>query len=303
MKNISTVEFHTGSKEERLPDFKLEFPHISSRVDMRQYMGQFCPWHWHKPVEMFFIEKGTLEYCTPGGTMEFSPGSGGMVNSNVLHMTKRKFQNEETIQFLHIFDPSFIAGGQGTRIEQRYVMPIITASQLEIIPLYPNNPKHVEILKDIQDSFTLSEQEFGYEIKLREALSELWIQLLALSHPMLEGKESSDKTSDKIKLMMIYIHEHYPEKISIADLAVAAYVSERECFRAFHDCLHVTPMEYIKNYRLQMAYQMLAKGHETITAIGHACGLGSSSYFGKVFRAHVGCTPLEYRQKWQDSDM
>ena len=101
---------------------------------------------------------------------------------------------------------------------------------------------------------------------------------------------------------MIYIHEHYAEKISIAQLAAATFSSERECFRLFHNCLHMTPVEYIKSYRLQMACQMLARGREPVTSIAQACGLGSRSYFGKVFREQTGCTPSEYRQKWQDHD-
>ncbi|MCI8978129.1 MAG: AraC family transcriptional regulator, partial [Lachnospiraceae bacterium] len=31
-------------------------------------------------------------------------------------------------------------------------------------------------------------------------------------------------------------------------------------------------------------------------------GLGSSSYFGKVFREYAHCSPTEYRRKWQNSD-
>ncbi|WP_437439574.1 helix-turn-helix transcriptional regulator [Enterocloster citroniae] len=61
--------------------------------------------------------------------------------------------------------------------------------------------------------------------------------------------------------------------------------------------MHMTPMEYIKDYRLQMACQMLARGQESITMISNACGLGSSSYFGKIFRDYAHCTPLEYRKK------
>ena len=115
-----------------------------------------------------------------------------------------------------------------------------------------------------------------------------------------EKKGKPDKSNDKIKLMMIFIHEHYREKISIPELAAAAYLSERECFRVFHDCLHTTPAEYIRAYRLQAACRMLAGGQTSVTDIGHTCGLGSSSYFGKVFREYAHCTPSEYRKKWQD---
>jgi transcriptional regulator GlxA family with amidase domain len=102
--------------------------------------------------------------------------------------------------------------------------------------------------------------------------------------------------------MMIYIHDHFAEKISVRDLAAAAFLSERECYRVFQNCLHMTPTEYLTSIRLQMACRMLAETRESVTDIGHACGLGSSSYFGKTFREHTGYTPLEYRRKWQDND-
>ena len=157
-------------------------------------------------------------------------------------------------------------------------------------------------MKLLAASFRLSGDEFGYEIKLREALTEIWLMLFELSCSLREKKGEYNKSNDKIKLMMIYIHEHYREKISIPALAASAYLSERECYRVFRDCLHMTPVEYIRAYRLQVACQMLAKGKETVTDISYECGLGSSSYFGKVFREYVHCSPIEYRRKWQDSD-
>ena len=303
MRNISNIEFHTGSKEELLPDFVSDFQYIASRVELDKHIDRFVPWHWHKAVELFYMQSGKLEYYTPKGKMVFSTGSGGMVNSNVLHMTRSQAEAKGTVQLLHIFDTSFIGGEPGSRIEKKFISPFIKAPQVEIIGLYPESPAQAALLNAIRESFHLSENDFGYEIKLRTALSDIWLQLLTISLPLLEKKGDYNKINDKIKLMMIYIHEHYAEKISIGEIAAAAFFSERECFRAFHDCLHMTPVEYIKNYRLQMACNMLSKGRESITFIGHACGLGSSSYFGKVFRDHVGCTPLEYRKKWQDSDI
>lgn len=303
MKNIYSIEFHTGSKEELLPDFASDYPYIASRVELDQHIGRYTPWHWHKAVELFYMESGSLEYHTPGGKLLFPAGSGGMVNSNVLHMTKAISQTEKNIQLLHIFDVSLLAGEQGSRIEQKYITPVTAASQIEIIPLFPGNKAEEKILQLIMEAFHFSNDEFGYEVKLREALSEIWLMLFELSRPMREKKREHSKSNDKIKMMMIYIHEHYQEKISISELAAAAYLSERDCFRVFHDCLHMTPAEYIRAYRLQAACQMLAKGQEPVTVISHECGLGSSSYFGKVFREYAHCTPSEYRRKWQDCDI
>ena len=273
MKKIQEIIFHPGSKEEILPDFMPDFPYIASWVESDRYMGCFAPWHWHKAVELFYIENGTLEYHTPEGKILFSKGSGGMVNSNILHMTKVASQTRQTTQLLHIFDTCLISGEQGSRIEQKYTMPVITAPQIEIISLHPDHFAQAEILKLIRNSFYLSSKEFGFEVRLRAALSEIWLRIFEQVHPLLDKQKRVNKNNDKIKSLMIYVHEHYSEKISIAELAASAFLSERECFRVFHNCLHITPMEYIKNYRLQMACQMLARMNDSITAISHACGL------------------------------
>lgn len=300
MKEIRNIEFHTGSKEELLPGFTAEFPYIATRVFIDQYIGRYVPWHWHKAVEIFYMESGTLEYRTSKEKWVFPAGSGGMLNSNVLHATKALNQTNQTIQTLHILDVSFLAGERGGRIEQKYIQPLAMAPQVEMIPLYPENPKEAEILKRIQKAFHFREEEFGYEIKLREALTQIWLLLFEQVRGQTERGVKYDKNNDKIKEMMIYIHERYGRKISIEELAASAFLSERECFRVFRNCLHMTPAEYMKNYRLQMACQMLANGQGSVTEIGHACGLGSSSYFGKLFREYAHCTPLEYRRRCRE---
>lgn len=303
MKNIHTIEFRDGSKEEVLPDFAPDFPHIASHVAIEKFTNRFVPWHWHKEIELFYMEYGSLEYHTPKGVTLFPPGSGGLLNSNVLHMTRLPEGVPKNSSFLHLFDTSLLSGQPGSRIEQNYITPLISAPQVELIALSPDVPKEAALLSQIQASFLILPEEYGYEMKLRAALSEIWCQFLALVKPRLDCGGGHERINDKLKLMMIFIHDHFPEKISVSEIAAAAYISERECFRAFHDCLHTTPAEYVKSYRLQHACHMLASGNESVTTICHACGLGSSSYFGKVFRDEVGCTPLEYRRRMNTYNM
>lgn len=302
MNTIQSFEFLEGSKEERLPDFNEDFPYIMSYAELDKYIGHFVPWHWHKAVEIFYMESGALEYYTPEGKAVFPSGSGGFVNSNVLHMTKTVSHTEKNIQLLHIFDSSLISGKQGSRIEKKYVMPLVTAPQIEILGLYPDNPGQAAILDMIKDTFHLTGGETGYEIKIREALSEIWLKLYEISSGRFGKNMKYDKNDGRLKMMLVYIHEHFSDKITVSELASSVYLSERECFRIFNAYLHMTPTEYIRNYRLQEACRMLANGQDSITNIGRLCGLGDGSYFGRMFREHAGCTPTEYRRKWQDSD-
>lgn len=199
------------------------------------------------------------------------------------------------ISLLHIFNPILISGYIGSIIDQKYVSPFVISSGIEIISIYPDSPEHLQLLDTLRQSFELSEQNY-YEIKLRAVLSELWCKLLDISKPLIDNKNNS-QTNDKIKMMMAFIHKHYYEKITIPQVASNAFISERECFRIFRNCLKMTPVEYITNYHIQRACYMLTESNESITYICQACGLGSSSYFSKLFHKLVGCSPTQYRIK------
>ena len=297
MKTIQAIVFRAGSKEELLPDFFPEFPYIASQVEMDCYPNRTAPWHWHGAVELSYTQQGCMKYHTPDGMELLPAGSAFFVNANVLHMTTAE---PNTVQLLHIFDPAFLAPPD-SRIAARYITPL-TASPIESLHLRPDDPTQNAILEQIQAAFRLSPHEFAYEVRLRNRLSDIWIALLEQAQPRLSQPAQRMKRSDKVKEMMVYIHEHFSEKLTVSELAKSAFLSERECFRAFRECLHTTPVEYMKSCRLQQACRLLRENKASITEIGQICGLGSSSYFGKTFRDVMGLTPSEYRRKWQDTD-
>lgn len=291
MKNVRGISLTDPSSEELLPDFSADFPYIASRAALDQYT---VPWHWHKTVELFYMESGTLEYSTPQGKWIFPAGSGGLLNSNVLHSSRVLPSGEASIQLLHLFDPVFLSGTPGSLIESRYILPL-TCSDLELLPLYPEQSNHLPVLESIRKAFDLSEKEWGYEFRLRETLSHIWLHLYTLAEPMFQANRHN-RADDQMKQMMIYVHKHYMDPISIDQLANIAHISRRVCFRLFQQNLHMSPVQYIQSYRLQKARHMLRTTTESITSIAANCGLGTSSYFGRIFRKEFGCSPREYRK-------
>ena len=87
MKITRSLEFQSGSKEEKLPCFSPNFPYIASQAQLDYYKEPYVPWHWHRAIELFYIQSGELKYYTPNKTIVFPAGFGGMVNSHVPHMT------------------------------------------------------------------------------------------------------------------------------------------------------------------------------------------------------------------------
>lgn len=295
MPEKSSTRFRENSNEEWLEKSTPEFPYQSSRVHLND---RNVFWHWHGAVELFYMEKGALEYYTPQGRTFFPEGSGGLINSDVLHRTTPQSMERETVQLLHLFDASLLADHAGGRIMRRYILPLISPSRPEVLALSPQNPAHAETLAKLRASFALSEDEFGYELKLREVLTSIWLDLFRLFPAETERRDGGNGA---LKQMMTYVQEHYAEPIRIRDVAAAGFVSERECYRAFHDALHASPLKYVTDVRLRHACTRLSKGNESVTEVALASGFGSASFFGKVFRARFGTTPTEYRQSWQDT--
>lgn len=302
MKNIQSIQLIEGSNEELLPGFSPEFPYIASRALLDRYIEPATPWHWHRTVELFYMESGTLEYTTPNGTWVFPAGSGGFVNSNILHTSRVIPSGVETVQLLHLFEPELLSGGQTSRIDTKYIRPLTCAAGIEMIALSPDNPSQAELLKKIRAVFDLDEDGWGYEFALRQQLTQIWLALFELARPAMEQQSSAKDSDEKMKAMMRYIHTHYPENISVDQLAREAHISKRVCFRLFRENLHMSPVEYMTSYRLRKACQRLAESDESITQIAYNCGLGSSSYFGKLFREHFGCSPAAYRKEWHNRD-
>lgn len=295
MKDILKIKIKEHNGEEVLEDLTPAFPCASGRALLDRYR---VFWHWHKAVEFFYMESGTLEYETPQGKRIFPAGSGGIINSGVLHKTCPLSDGTPTKQLLHIANPEFLFGDTQSCIYTSYFEPVLSAANPEVLALYPDGPAQNRILEKLKQSFDYCDHTPKNAVKLRSILTEIWAETAELFKPDDRLKSGAN---EKIKQMMRFVHEHFGEDIHSKDVAAAGFVSERECYRVFKFFLHTTPGGYIRSYRLRTACRLLTESDETVTQISLKCGFNSSSFFGKSFLAAFGMTPTAYRHGWQNS--
>ncbi len=109
-------------------------------------------------------------------------------------------------------------------------------------------------------------------------------------------RDLSRQAQRLVRQAMAYIHEHYAEPISRADLAQRVALSEDYLTACFRKELGVTPIAYINRYRVNQAQQLLLDTRKSVTEIALEVGFSDSGYFSRVFRREVGLSPTDYRQ-------
>ena len=201
--------------------------------------------------------------------------------------------------FSIVFHPVLIGGAKESLIERKYVNPILENSDLKFIYLKPNVQWQKNILKYLKQVFLLSKKKpYGYELEIRNFLNILWLNLLReVKKDIKECGTVVSYDEERVKLALQYIHKYYAENILLDNIAMAANISKSECCRSFRRILRVTPFEYLMEYRISKASEQLLKSKDSISNIAFQVGFNGTSYFGKIFKRYMNCTPSEYRKK------
>lgn len=93
-----------------------------------------------------------------------------------------------------------------------------------------------------------------------------------------------------------YIHENIDKRLSIRDICTEVGCSKTTLISAFKKEFGVTVNNAITAARLEEAKRLLTVGKMSINEVAHATGFYDQSYFSKVFSAHCGISPSEFKK-------
>ncbi|MDC0763691.1 AraC family transcriptional regulator [Brevibacillus sp. AG] len=94
-----------------------------------------------------------------------------------------------------------------------------------------------------------------------------------------------------------YIRAFYDQPIRLDEIAQTACLSPNHLLRAYAQVYGKTPHQHISEYRIQRAKLLLAKLDFSMTDIAFALGFHNPVSFSKMFKQHVGISPLSFRKK------
>ncbi len=90
-----------------------------------------------------------------------------------------------------------------------------------------------------------------------------------------------------------YIHEHYAQPVSLAELAEHVHFSRFYLLHTFRDETGMPPHAYLESVRIRQAQKLLSQGIP-LAHVAHQVGFSSQSHFTERFKQIIGVTPGEY---------
>ncbi len=106
---------------------------------------------------------------------------------------------------------------------------------------------------------------------------------------------------EKDRLFLEKLNNHieklyFEPSFNLIKMSELMFITERQLQRKIKAMINLTPMELLREYRLQKASESLKNGYQ-ISITSDTCGFGSLSYFSQVFKKHFGLTPKQYQNR------
>lgn len=275
------------------------FPIACYAEDMKSYS---VAWHWHEEFEFILAEKGPLTVDVNKMQLTLQTGQGVFINSGVLHAVEQA-EKEEALLHSGVFHPRLV-GGMDTIFWQKLVSPLVQPGAPAFFLLDVAVDWQRKVLADLRDAWEeVAQEPFDYENRTRYHLS---AALRLLSTQCTEGKtkvsQQEQIAAERMKQMLRFVEEHYAEELTVERIAACVALSESACLRSFRQMLSITPIQYVKQFRVEKAAELLRSTRLKTGEIGAECGFADGSYFIKTFRELKYCTPKEYRQRFAEGE-
>lgn len=128
--------------------------------------------------------------------------------------------------------------------------------------------------------------------------SELHETLAEKTNAFFRDAANNSQENPTIFLIKKYISQNYMnETLSVKDISAHVFLSASYVCTFFKNETGRTLNQYITEYRMEKAKQLLQDARYKISDISSRVGYSDGNYFGKSFKKYSGLSPSEYREK------
>lgn len=253
----------------------------------------FVDYHWQEEMEILRVEQGRLGLLVDGEEILLDAGDVAFINPGQMH--RMKGLTPDTRYYAYVYPTGALLFEQEDLAQIRFVRPLLE-NRVGFPTVISENRSLAKTIRDkIDNIIALNRRRpAGYEILTKAGLLEL-ICMIGQQDCFIQYH--STRQRDACKEILLYIQNHYRERITIPDIARAVGISENYFSSFFTKHLKRNFAEYLMEYRVNQSCILLETTELSVTDIALECGFSTSSYYIQSFKRLKKQTPCRYRHK------
>ncbi|WP_044479437.1 helix-turn-helix transcriptional regulator [Paenibacillus antibioticophila] len=255
--------------------------------------------HWHEEAEFFYCLQGETMFQVDTDYFLVRAGEAVFIDGGDIHAAHA--HGEQGCSFFSlVFDTQLLASAHYDAVQENLILPLQEKKATFPRHIQPHPPGMNVLLEQIHAIMQCcNDKALGYEGAVKGHLY-LMIAGMTASGQACNRQAGSRSDSFKIarlKTVIHYIQENFSHPIRLAELAALIPMSEGQFCRFFKSMTRQTPMDYINAYRIRQAAEMLRNPDRKISDVALEAGYDNISYFIRVFRKAMNCSPSEFRKR------
>lgn len=253
------------------------------------------PLHWHEEFELIVIKKGRGLVSVDLNRQPVSAGDLVFIRPGQLHSIEQDGSHSMEYENI-IFKKELLTSGDDDLCARQFFDPLM-AGKIPSVSFFTPAAVCYEEVSDCfrQIDLLCATKPEGYQLAVKSFLFRFFFLLVSHQRQNEEETTSPSKTLEKLKTILKYVEEHYPEPVTIEDMASLTYYSKSHFMKFFKMHMGRSFIEYLNDYRLTMAERMLRSSDDSVLEIAGKSGFDNLSYFNRMFKRKYGCSPGKWR--------
>lgn len=265
--------------------------------------------HWHDQLELIYMKEGRFQLEINMDKYTIEEECFCFINSGELHFVNSSYPCKESAI---VFDLKMLSFEMFDSVQGQLIQPLLNG-QLKVPRLISRKEtygeaiykEYFEILEAYKMGGKISQRPEGNvtenlasQIRIKASILKILAILDENNLLIKESDKNRDYRIDYIKTTISYIQNNYKRKICIKDLAEQINMNEQYFCRFFKKMIGKTPMEYVNEYRIKKAKELLRETDRQVIEVCLECGFYNMGNFIKVFKKYTGINPLKYRKEF-----
>ncbi len=288
--NYNQYEIYHEVKQHTPPDFPyniylcsipLDFDHVSM--------------HWHEEMEIIVIKKGLGIVYVDLVRLDVKSGDLIFILPGQLHSIERKENFVMEYENI-IFRPDILRTYGNDLCSNDFLRPVFEGNFDFPLLIDETKSYYLQVFQNIENLDSLcNKKPFGYQLGIKANLFQIFFTVIS-NNPFNKHKHQKNKSLDKMKIVLMYIQKNYSRQITIEEIAGICYYSKSHFMKFFKASMGQGFVQYLNDYRLDIASHMLTSTSDNIIDIASKTGFDNLSYFNRIFKKKYGISPGQYRK-------